>query len=52
MKGVREDRTLAYPFPEDTERIILQYHLETGHGGEETVKYQLTQKYYWREMVK
>ena len=46
IQGIIRGRTLIYPYPEDRERIIKQYHIGTGHGREEVVKYHLNRRYY------
>ena len=52
IKGATEEKILAYPYPEDRQRITEHYHLETGHGRAEVVQYHLAQRYYWREMIR
>jgi len=49
LKG-NDDRTL--PLPEDQHKIIHQYHIKTGHGGEDTLKYHIMRKYCWKNANK
>ena len=50
--GITGERPLVLPYPEDRQEIIKSYHIETGHGREEVVKYQLARRYKWDGMNK
>lgn len=48
----QKEKDLIIPVYEDRIKILNEYHLLTGHGGLDAMKYLIIRKYWWKEINK